>query len=75
MLSRRFSSTVLAASALALAGLPTVASAKTGSEPMVCNEAQSAPRGVLDASASTDPLPPARHKDAAMEVGNKTVQA
>jgi hypothetical protein len=36
---------------------------------VVCNEAQSSPRGTLDASGSADPLPPARHKDAAMPVG------
>lgn len=71
MASRRFPSAVLAASALALAGLPTAASAQTGTEPLVCNEAQSSPRGVLDATASTDRVPPARHKDAAMAVGNQ----
>ncbi len=36
----------------------------------VCNEAQSSPRGTWDATASTDPLPPARHKSAAMPVGH-----
>ncbi len=36
----------------------------------VCNEAQSSPRGTWDASGSTDPLPPARHKSAAMPVGH-----
>ena len=71
MLTRRLPLTALAASAVALAGLPAVASAGTGSQPKVCNEAQSSPRGVLDATASTDPLPPARHKDAAMLVGNQ----
>ena len=63
---------LIAASALALAGLPTAASAHTGTEPLVCNEAQSSPRGVLDATASTDRVPPARHKDAAMAVGNQS---
>lgn len=70
MFPRRFTSALLAISALAAAG-PTAASAGTGSEPLVCNEAQSSPRGVLDATNSTDPLPPARHKDAAMAVGNQ----
>ena len=36
----------------------------------VCNEAQSSPRGAMDATASTDPLPPARHKSSAMPVGH-----
>ncbi len=36
----------------------------------VCNEAQSSPRGTWDATASTDPLPPARHKSTAMPVGH-----
>ena len=71
MTSRRFSSAVLAASALALAGLSGSASAQTGSGPLICNEAQSSPRGVLQATASTDPVPPAWHKDAAMAVGNQ----
>src|SRR5712671_5358312 len=37
---------------------------------VVCNEAQSSPRGTMDATASTDPLPPARHKSTAMPVGH-----
>ena len=64
----RLCSAVLAVSALA--GLPAAASADTSKGAMVCNEAQSSPRGVLDATASTDPLPPARHKDAAMQFVN-----
>ena len=71
MPTRRLPLIVLAASVVGLAGLPAAASAGTGSQPQVCNEAQSSPRGVLDATASTDRVPPARHKDAAMQVGNR----
>jgi hypothetical protein len=39
-------------------------------ETMVCNEAQSSPRGTLVVTGSTDPSTPARHRDAAMLVGN-----
>lgn len=56
--------------ALALGALPAAAgAARPVPDVTVCNEAQSSPRGVLDATGSTDPLPPARHKDAAMAVG------
>ncbi len=37
---------------------------------VVCNEAQSSQRGTMDATGSTDPLPPARHKSTAMPVGH-----
>ncbi len=36
----------------------------------VCNEAQSSWKGVYTVTDNTDPNPPARHKDAAMKVGN-----
>jgi hypothetical protein len=39
-------------------------------DPAVCNEAQNSPRGTEDATTSTDPLPPARHKSTAMPVGH-----
>ena len=61
----------LAAVLAVLAGaLPAAASADPGTYPAVCNEAQSSPRGVLQVTDQTDPNPPARHKDAAMQVGN-----
>ena len=65
------------ATALSLMAGPTVAFAAPGhattSQPagaVVCNEAQSSWRGTMDATASTDPLPPARHKSTAMPVGH-----
>jgi hypothetical protein len=61
----------VAAVVAALAGvLPAAASADPGSYPLVCNEAQNSPRGVLTVTDPSDPNPPARHKDAAMPVGN-----
>ena len=36
----------------------------------VCNEAQSSWKGIYTVGDNTDPNPPARHKDAAMKVGN-----
>ena len=61
----------IAAAVAALAGvLPAAASADPGTYPAVCNEAQSSPRGVLTVTDPSDPDPPARHKDAAMQVGN-----
>jgi hypothetical protein len=56
----------LAASALG----PGVAQAADSSGVIVCNEAQSSPRGVDVVLDQTDPNPPARHKNAAMPVGN-----
>lgn len=53
--------------ALAAGAIPA---ATASADPIVCNEAQSSWKGTLDASGSMDPLPPARHKDAAMGVGN-----
>ncbi len=76
--SRRRSAAIAALTSLALlaAAFASAASAaqpaSAGSLPegvVVCNEAQSSWRGTWDATASTDPLPPARHKDAAMPVG------
>ena len=65
------------AAALSLMAAPTAAFAAPGhattSQPaaaVVCNEAQSSWRGTIDATASTDPLPPARHKSTAMPVGH-----
>jgi hypothetical protein len=61
----------VAAVVAVLAGaLPAASSAEPGSYPAVCNEAQNSTRGVLTVSDQTDPNPPARHKDAAMQVGN-----
>jgi hypothetical protein len=64
------------AAALSLMAAPTAAFAAPGhattSQPaaaIVCNQAQSSWRGTMDATASTDPLPPARHKSTAMPVG------
>lgn len=54
----------------ALGAVPaTAGAARPAPDVTVCNEAQSSFKGVLDATGSTDPLPPARHKDAAMAVG------
>ena len=61
---------VAAAVALMVGALPATSSAEPGSYPAACNEAQSSPRGVLTVTDLTDPNPPARHKDAAMQVGN-----
>jgi len=62
------------AAATATAALSAIlaasAAAAPDSYPPVCNEAQSSPRGVLVVTDPTDPDPPARHKDAAMQVGN-----
>ena len=56
--------------ALALGAVPATAGAdQPVPDVTVCNEAQSSFKGVLDATASTGPLPPAGHKDAAMAVG------
>ena len=66
-MTRRRTAVVLeAVSALAIAAIPA---APAGADVVVCNEAQSSWQGTWDATASTDPLPPARHKDAAMPVG------
>ncbi len=66
-MARRRTAVVLAAvGALAIAAIPATTA---GADVVVCNEAQSSWQGTWDATASTDPLPPARHKDAAMPVG------
>ncbi len=67
-MSRRNAAVALAAAgALAIAAVPP---ATAGAAVVVCNEAQSSWQGTWDATASLDPLPPARHKDAAMPVGH-----
>jgi hypothetical protein len=53
---------------LMVPGLAQAAVTSTGLT--VCNEAQSSPRGVDIVPDQSDPNPPARHKDAAMPVGN-----
>jgi hypothetical protein len=59
------------AAVAALSGaFAAAASAAPGSYPPVCNEAQNSPRGVLVVTDPSDPNPPARHKDHAMQVGN-----
>ena len=66
-MTRRKATAVLVT--MAAAAWTAVPAASASADMIVCNEAQSSWQGVLDASGSTDPLPPARHKDAAMEVG------
>jgi len=75
MTSRRnLRSAVLVACVSAIiSGLAGAAQATADQLPdgvVVCNEAQSSPRGTWDATSSTDRVPPARHKDAAMPVGH-----
>lgn len=66
-MTRRGTAVVLAAAgALAISAIPA---ATASADVVVCNEAQSSWQGTWDATGSTDPLPPARHKDAAMPVG------
>ena len=66
-MTRRHVAAVLAAvGALGAVAIPAAAS---GADLVVCNEAQSSWRGTWDATSSSDPLPPARNKDAAMPVG------
>lgn len=66
MTRRRTAVAFAAVGALAISAIPATASADV----VVCNEAQSSWQGTWDATASSDPLPPARHKDAAMPVGH-----
>ena len=54
---------------LAIAAPAAVAAPTKLTGVVVCNEAQSSWKGTWDATGSTDPLPPARHKDKAMPVG------
>jgi len=60
---------LVAAVSPALAGIAHADPTSLPDGVVVCNEAQNSPRGTMDATSSTDPLPPARHKDAAMPVG------
>ena len=67
MTRRKVAAVFAAVGALGAVALPA---AVAGADAVVCNEAQSSWRGTWDATASADPLPPARNKDAAMPVGN-----
>jgi len=67
MTSRKITAVLATAGALAAFAIPA---ATAGAEVFVCNEAQSSWQGTWDATASNDPASPARHKDAAMLVGD-----
>jgi hypothetical protein len=67
MTARRITAVLAAAGALGAFAVPA---ATAGAEVYVCNEAQSSWKGIYDATASDDPLPPARNKDAAMRIGS-----